>query len=254
MDRISLAETTVAEPHDPEAEPHARPRPRARLVEGRPWPGSDSLGSLFQRTERYRARTDLFREGVRADRCCLILDGWACRYRVLHDGRRAVIAFLMPGDLCGAWLDTDGTMDHGIGTLCEVTAASIGAEQLLGAVARSPRIAEALRCRALACRLLLADWLVSIGHSSSHHRVARLLCELWDRAGSAKLIREDILNLPITQDLVADALGLTTVHVNRTVQALRRLGLIEWTGRQLKIPDPARLQAEAYYSATRTRR
>jgi CRP-like cAMP-binding protein len=253
MDRVAFAEPPAVEPRISEA--RVSEAPRAPVGEDRSGPGrpQEVMGGLFRRTDRHRARTDLLREGARADRCCLILDGWACRYRVMHDGRRAIIAFLMPGDLCGICLDTDEAMDHGIGTLCEVTVASIGMEQLLDAMARSPRVAEALRRHALDCRLRLADWLVSIGHSNSHQRVGRLVCELWDRAGEARLIRDGNLALPITQDVVADALGLTTVHVNRTVQTLRRTGLIEWAGRRLRVPDPARLQAEAYYSA-RSRR
>lgn len=247
MDRVAFAE-------EPAMEPRASEPVRTSPGE-QPWPRrKEPLGSLFRRIDRHRSRTDLFREGARADRCCLIVDGWACRYRVLHDGKRAIIAFLMPGDLCGAWFDTDEVMDHGIGALCEVTAASIGAEKMLEAVAQSPQIAEALRHHALDFRLRLSDWLVSVGHSNSHHRIGRLLCELWERAEAAKLIKDGSLSIPITQDVLADALGLTTVHVNRTVQELRKLGLIEWEGRRLKIADSLQLQAETFYPATRSRR
>jgi CRP-like cAMP-binding protein len=255
MDRLSIAVSAKASSL-PSGEGAGFEGRLMRAGGSRSKPGRrrDSLDQLFSRIGRHRSRTDLVSEGVRPDRCWLILDGWACRYRVLHDGRRSVIAFLMPGDMCGFWLDGDGTMDHGVGTLCELTSASVSAGRLLDALARSPDVAATLRGRALDARLLLADWLVNIGRADSHHRLARLIGELWGRAGAAALIRNGALDLPITQELLADALGLTTVHVNRTVRTLRELGLIEWRAGRLRVPDPGRLRAEARHVVARSRR
>ncbi|MEA3003909.1 MAG: hypothetical protein QOH81_2697 [Sphingomonadales bacterium] len=230
-------------PPRPLNEPRAT-RPPLEPADGGPppTPQSADLRALFQRTETRRGRVDIFREGGVANRCCLILSGWACRYRVMADGERAILGFLLPGDLFGAVVDADRVMDHGVGTLCDVTLATIAAEEISRLVDTSPGIAAALRRHALADRTRMRDWLASVGRNNAWVRVAVLLRELWERGGNAGLIRDGFLPLPLTQSHLADALGLTAVHANRTIRALRQEGLIEWRERQLRVAERPALE------------
>jgi CRP-like cAMP-binding protein len=173
---------------------------------------------------------DLVREGDHSPHCLVLIEGFACRYRTLSDGRRQIVSFHIAGD----FLDLQGyllqRLDHGFGTL---TPSRIGLiphtaiEELL----ERPSLVKRLWRETVVDGAIHREWLVNVGRRTAYQRVAHIFCELVTRLQGAGLARDGACDLPLTQGELADATGLSTVHVNRVIQELRRDGLIILRGR-----------------------
>lgn len=188
------------------------------------------------------ARRDLVREGDRPRAVSLILEGWACRYKQLHDGRRQILSFVLPGEISDSSVFVLRRMDHGIGALTRLRYAEIGPAEFEALIDSSPRLARALWRNELVHTAVAREWIANVGQRSARERVAHLLCELLVRARLAGLCDGGGCDFPPTQTDLAEATGLTPVHVNRTLQELRKEGLVELHGRRLAIPDLAALE------------
>ena len=194
------------------------------------------------------ARRDLIREGDKPRGVILILDGWACGYKQLPDGRRQVTSFLIPGDLGDANVFLLGQMDHSIGAITPVRYAELGQAELEQLMDESPRLSRSLWRHEQVTAAINREWLLNVGQRSAYERIAHLICELFARLRAAGLAYGDSCDFPLTQTDLAEAIGLTPVHVNRTLQQLRRDGLIELGGRKLTVPDPERLRSVASFN------
>lgn len=191
------------------------------------------------------ARRDFRSEGREITETLLLLSGWAARTRILVDGRRQIISLVLPGDLIG-YCDHDRPV-----ALSTVTALTDVDFCVAPSAAASPALARAYAAsRALDEKHLMAQ-VTRLGRLNAQERIADLFLELLDRLQLAGLAAHGRYQMPLTQEALADALGLTSVHVNRTLQALRREGAIDWKGRELVIPDPAALERKAGRSAQR---
>jgi len=188
------------------------------------------------------ARADLIREGDRPGFVHVILSGWACRYKMLEDGRRQIIAFLLPGDFCDLNVYILGEMDHSIGALTPVVHAGFDQAAIDRIADRNPRLLRALWWEALVISAVQREWTVNLGQRTAFERIAHLFCELFLRLQAIGLTRGDSCELPITQAEIADATGMTPVHVSRTLRDLRAAGLLRWRGRTLTVPDLSALQ------------
>jgi CRP-like cAMP-binding protein len=196
------------------------------------------LGRLTRKTVRQiGARRDLVREGDTPRAVNVVLEGWGCRYKQLPDGRRQVVSFFIPGDLCDANVFILQEMDHSIGAITAMKYAEIGPEDFEMLMAQSPRITQALWWHELVVASVQREWTTNVGQRSASERIAHLLCELFLRLRAVGRTRGDSCEFPLTQNDLADATGLTSVHVNRTVQELRREGLIALEKRSLTIHD-----------------
>lgn len=193
-------------------------------------------------------REDLFREGDSPDQINLILAGWACRYKQLEDGRRQIIAFFLPGDLCDTHVFVLREMDHSIGTLSQVSLAEISRDAMTAITEQHPRITQALWWEMLVTNAVQREWTVNIGQRTATERLGHLFCELFLRMRAVDLTDGSTCELPITQVDLADALGLSNVHVNRVLQELRAGGLVILRGRHLTIPDLAALKAASLFN------
>lgn len=194
---------------------------------------------------------DLIGEGERPDDVLLLVEGWACRYTLLPDGKRQITAFLIPGDLCDVHIFVLAQMDHSIGLLCPARVAFIPGQLMLDTMDRHPRIARALWWATLVDEAVLREWLVNLGRREPFERVAHLLCELWLRMRNVGLVSPaDRLDLPVTQAELADAMGLTTATVNRVLQRLRAKDLISLQEGQLTLLDAERLMAVSDFDAS----
>jgi CRP-like cAMP-binding protein len=200
------------------------------------------------RVRRLGAHEDIIHEGDKPEHVNLVLDGWACRYKSLEDGRRQLIAFFLPGDLCDLNVFILREMDHSLGALTPITFAEISRETLQDIMAHYPRITQALWWDALVSASIQREWTVNLGQRTAFERVAHLLCELFIKLRAVGLTNGDICELPITQAELADATGLSTVHVNRTLQELRAANLIVLRGKNLTIPDLQALQDAALFN------
>ncbi|WP_375380519.1 Crp/Fnr family transcriptional regulator [uncultured Sphingomonas sp.] len=183
-----------------------------------------------------RCGSDLVNEEEVPDRVFIILEGWGCRYHTSRDGRRQISGFLVPGDTAN--IDVLGLAKggYGIRALTEMRVLVIPRDRALALAAAHTGIASTFLFIALSDAAMHRQWTFCIGRLSARQRLAHVLCEL-----SARLGREESnqsqFQLPVTQEVFADALGLTSVHVNRTMRQLHKDGLISKSNRAVRIPD-----------------
>ena len=194
-----------------------------------------------ERVRKFPARVDITREGDRPRDVHLILSGWACRYKQLEDGRRQIVSFFLPGDLCDLNVFILREMDHSIGTITPVTIADLSREFFDEISSGYPRIATALWWETLVNSAIQREWTMNLGQRTASERMAHLLCEIFFRLRLAGLTEDTSCDFPLTQADLADATGLSKVHVNRTLQELRNAGLIILKGKTLTVPSLERL-------------
>ncbi|MEG3085390.1 Crp/Fnr family transcriptional regulator [Sphingomonas sp. PB2P12] len=190
------------------------------------------------RSRRFAAKQDLIREGDRPGPVFVMLEGWACRYKVLPSGTRQVLAFLMPGDACDLHIGLLGEMDHSIQTITPARVATIERTDMDTLMDRRHGIAKAMYISQLVDEGTMRAWITSMGRRTSTERVAHLMCELYLRARNIGLTNEATLSLPMSQILLADALGMTNVHINRVLKELRLAGAMALRRGSLDIIDP----------------
>lgn len=201
-----------------------------------------------QPTHTIEARRDLIRQGDSPRSLYLILDGWACHYRTLADGRRQILDFAVPGDLCDLNLFILDQMDHSIGAITRLKVAEIGRDEFHRIVTGNPNITTALWWQELVSKSISREWIVNVAQRSAMERIAHLFCEMFLRLESVGLTEGFSCDFPPTQTDISDATGMTPVHVNRTLQELRRLGLVILDRRRLTIPDMLALQEVAVFN------
>lgn len=203
------------------------------------------LETVSRRSHRIPTNNDIITEGMRPTAVNLVMRGFACRYKLLPDGKRQIMAFLVPGDFCDLNVSLLGEMDHTIGTgwgcdIVEIPRATI--DEL---IQNHPRIRRALQWSTLVDEATLRAWLVSMGQRSADKQMAHLICELLVRLQAVGFADADGFDFPLSQTDIGDTLGLSVVHVNRTLQELRGLNLVSWKHKRVHIPDVERLKAYA---------
>lgn len=204
----------------------------------------DEVGALERVTSRpqtYQARKDLIREGDQPGSVFVMLEGWAFRYKVLPNGTRQIMAFLMPGDACDLNIGMLAEMDHSIQTQTKAQVVKIERDTMDALMGEHPGIARAMYIVQLIDEGTLRAWIISLGRRSSPERVAHLLLELYVRGVRSGIAGDDEIELPLSQVVLADALGMTPVHINRVLQDLRRSGAVELRRGVLRIHNPAAL-------------
>ncbi len=208
-----------------------------------PLPHEDKqlLYDVVRRVRDVGPREDLIREGEAPADVHLVLKGFACRYKGLADGRRQIFAYMLPGDFCDLNVFILKAMDHGIATVSDCTMAAISRERVLEMTQR-PAIARACWWATLVDEAVLREWLVNMGQRSAEHRLAHLFCELHLRLKSIGLVDGGEFELPITQTELGETMGLSTVHVNRSLQSLRSQGLVFHKSKTVTIPDIEQLR------------
>jgi CRP-like cAMP-binding protein len=202
-----------------------------------------------ERVREFGARVDIAREGDQPKDVHLVLSGWACRYKQLDDGRRQIVAFFLPGDICDLNIFILKEMDHSIGTITEVRTAGLPREFFDEIGAGHPRVASAFWWENLVNSAIQREWTMNLGQRTASERMAHLLCEIFLRLRLAGLAGRDSCDFPLTQADLADATGLSKVHVNRTLRALRSQDLVEVKGKTLVVPNLERLMRAAMFNA-----
>lgn len=186
---------------------------------------------------------DIVRDRDRPTQCCLVLEGWLCRYKILESGGRQIMSFHVPGDIPDLQSLHLNTMDHSLGTLTQSTVAFIQHESLRKLIRAFPRISDILWRDTLIDAAIFREWIAAIGRRQAPERIAHMMCEMFTKLRSVGLAKEHSCPFPLTQAAIADALGLSTVHVNRSIMDLRSRGLITLEKQILTIPDWGELQA-----------
>jgi len=204
----------------------------------------EEVAALEKATARPRdmaVRQDLIREGDRPGPVFVMLDGWAFRYKILPNGSRQIMAFLMPGDCCDLHVGMLAEMDHSIKTVTPARVATISRDEMDRLMYDYRGIARAMYIAQLTDEGTLRAWIVSMGRRSSIERVAHLMCELYIRAQGIGLTDGAEFALPLSQIVLADALGMTPVHINRVLKELRLAGAMLLRRGSLLIMDPLKL-------------
>lgn len=176
-------------------------------------------------------------------------DGFACRYRDLMDGRRQILSLLVPGDIIDLRQFVLGGAQPSLSALSPLSVRAIPNASLFKLLEVFPRITRALWSTTLIEESISREWLVSVGKRSAIERVAHLLCEIYLRLSAVGRNDGARFPLPLTQSELADVLGLSTVHVNRTLQELRKSGLIAFQSGTVEIFDFAALSEMAMFAA-----
>ena len=182
------------------------------------------------------ADQDLGRDGQRSSYCLLLLNGMVCRYRTMQDGQRQIMSFHFPGDILDLSGLLLGKLDHGIGTLTPVEVTPIAHATVLGWIEHHPGLGRLLWQDTLVDAAVFREWVVNVGRRPALARTAHLLCELVTRLRAVGL-ENQAFSLPVTAIELADATGLSVVHVNRVLQELRAKKLVEARGRVLAVLD-----------------
>jgi len=202
----------------------------------------EAVLGLPYRLKQFDAGSYLIREGDLPNHCAVLTKGYAFRQKLTGSGSRQIMAVCIPGDavdLQNIFLDVS---DHSVQLLTQARVAEIPRDSLQDLVASRPAVAEAVITLTLIESSILREWVVNVGRRDSRARIAHILCEFAVRLEARGLIEDDGFELPMTQEQLADATGLTSVHVNRVLKTLEAEGLISRHRRHIRFNDWRALQ------------
>jgi len=185
---------------------------------------------------QYPAGSDLVREGDRPVHSLLVLEGFSTRYRDSPDGTRQITAIHVPGDFVDLHSFPLKEMDHSVGALSACRVLRFPHVRLTELTENHPHLTRLLWLLTLIDSSIHREWLIAASRTAPE-QLAHLICELFVRLGVTDLIRDQTFRLPVTQMELGEALGLSAVHVNRTLQQLRSEGLFSWQNQELRILD-----------------
>jgi CRP-like cAMP-binding protein len=204
----------------------------------------------FQRHRRsFAAGADLVHEGQTNPTAFLLSEGWVSSYKVLRGGGRQIVDFQIPGDFLGLRSVLFRTADHNIEPVTQVSASEFNAKDMLDAFAASPRLAAAVLWSASSDEAVVVERLVSLGRRDATERTAHFLLELWARLKLVGLATREGYRCPLSQYHLADALGLSAVHVNRVLRQLREEGFLTFRNGKVTFDDLDRLIAATGFDA-----
>ena len=194
------------------------------------------------------AQSYTLREGDKPDRCAILVSGYAFRHKLTGDGNRQILSLHIPGDALDFQNMFLNESDHNVQMLTRGQVAEVPRGPLENLVLNYPAVGRAILIHTLVEASIFREWVVNIGQRDSRSRIAHLLCEFAYRVNAQELHTGAIYELPITQEQLADATGLTPVHVNRVLQALQREGLIERDRRMIRFPSWERMRDVADFN------
>src|SRR3954451_264484 len=175
--------------------------------------------------------------GYPSPRCTLVLDGFLYSHKTVAGPRRQITSFFIPGDIVDLPTLYLPKVDHSISTLGPAVLAFVPHTALKEVLDVSPALAQAFWRETLMQSAIFQEWVVNLGRRDAFARLAHILCELTVRLQAIGLARDLSFAMPWTQIDVADACGISSVHSNRVIQALRHLGLVQWDSKRVKIRD-----------------
>jgi CRP-like cAMP-binding protein len=203
---------------------------------------------IVRKQVEYAPKEDIIADGEHSANCHVVLSGLACRYKLLPDGRRQIMAFLIPGDLCDAEIFVLKVMDHGVAAITPTTTALVPGEAMRTLLRETSSLGEALWWGTMTDLGVLRERIIDEGRRNAYVRTAHLLYEMLVRFRMVELTDGNCFEFPITQTDLADATGLTPVHANRTLRRLRTAGLVDFAGGVVKVLNPQGLKKAAQFS------
>lgn len=196
-----------------------------------------ALVALLSPSRTVPAGEDLLLEGQRPEAVFLVEDGWAIRYKLLPDGRRQVLNFVLPGDIVGLRENLFHVTPHSVGPLTDLVVSGIDPAGLIELFRDFPKLAIAVAWSAAREGAMMEEQVVRIGRRSAYESMAHLFLELLKRLQMVGQASAKAFELPVTQEVLADTLGLSVVHVNRTLRRFRKEGLLELEEGRIRLLD-----------------
>ncbi|MDP9163369.1 MAG: Crp/Fnr family transcriptional regulator [Pseudomonadota bacterium] len=207
-----------------------------------------ALLGLPMRLVTYEPGKYLVREGSTPLHSCLVLKGLCYRHKLTTDGARQIVSIHVPGDFVDLERALLSTADHNIQALTRVETAVVSTSAIVALIDRHPQLGRAMWIDTLIDGSIFREWIVNIGRRDARERLAHILCEFALRLEGAGVAASDGYEFPMSQEQLADATGLTPVHVNRTLRAMEADGLLTRDKRFVAIPDWGRLRQVAGFS------
>ncbi len=201
----------------------------------------DVLECLQQRRRAFVAGRDMVHQGQSTQAAYILSAGWVCSYKLQPDGTRQIVDFQVPGDFLGLRSLLLRTSDHSFEPIVEIEVAEVLKSDLLNAFAQTPRLATAILWAASRDEAMVVEHLVGIGRRDADARMVHFLLELGSRLALVGMGTEDGYDCPLTQYHLADALGLSAIHVNRVLRQLRENGLVTFRDGRVTFHDYAGL-------------
>ncbi|MDI1344250.1 MAG: Crp/Fnr family transcriptional regulator [Pseudolabrys sp.] len=183
------------------------------------------------------AGASFLRQGARADHLYTVLSGWAFRYKMLDDGRRQILNFALPADMVGLQGTLMHEMEHSVEALTPLTLCVFPRSKLYDLYSQFPSLAFDITWLAAREEQLIDEHLVSLGRRTALERTAFLLLHLFERARELNLVKDNAIQFPFTQQHLADALGMSLVHTNKTLKRLMASKAVSWKGRVFAVLD-----------------
>jgi CRP-like cAMP-binding protein len=208
------------------------------------------IEQLPRRMRSFGNGEELVAEGSRPTESCLVTTGFTARAQVLPDGKRQLTALHVPGDFVDLHAFLLKLMDHSVVSIGRSQAAFIPHASILALVETVPHIGRLFWLSTVIDAAIQRTWITSLGRRSPSRHIAYLLCELYMRLEVLGLVRDKGFEFPATQTDIADMVGLSLVHVNRTIQELRASKLVAWRNSLITIPDIDRLRDYAEFDPT----
>lgn len=199
------------------------------------------MSDLYRRRRKFAPGADMIHQGQSGQCAYVLASGWACSYKILPSGARQIVDVQIPGDFLGLRSVLFRTSDHNVEPITPVQASEIRQADLLAAFAKTPRLATAVLWAASRDEAMVVEHLVDLGRRSATERLAHFLLELGVRLRLVGLGDRGGFDCPLSQYLLADALGLSAVHVNRVLRELREEGLVTFQKGRVTFGDYAAL-------------
>jgi CRP-like cAMP-binding protein len=225
---------------------HCTPCPRCPLREQKGLRDFSEAELSFVRTLktdeiRVPAGTTFLHQGQRSEQLYTVLEGWAFRYKMLADGRRQILNFALPADLVGLQGSLMTEMEHSVEALTDISLCVFPREKVWALYSNVPSLAFDLTWIAARSEKLGDEHLLSVGQRTALERTAFILLTLYVRAEEVGLAKGNTVQFPFTQQHLADTLGMSLVHTNKTLKRLTRRGLVQWDHGWCMVPDIAAL-------------
>jgi CRP-like cAMP-binding protein len=206
-----------------------------------------ALSTLPLKFREYHRGETIVPQGSVQDESAVVMTGFTCRFKMLPEGSRQIVALQVPGDFVDLHAFVLKPMDHAVAAVSPAKIARIPHTALENVLEECPRLTRSLMWDMAVDAAMTREWLAIMGRRSAYQRLAHLFCELYFRMDWAGLVKDHGFQFPLTQEILADACGLSTVHVNRSLQSLRRDGLVVLENYLLTIPDIDALVAAAEF-------
>jgi CRP-like cAMP-binding protein len=207
------------------------------------------LASLHKRRRNFVVGRDLVHQGQLDQAAYILISGWACSYKLLEDGQRQIVDFQIPGDFLGLRSVLLNVSDHSIEPVTDIEVTEVHVTDLLDAFAQTPRLAMAVLWAASRDEAMVVEHLVGVGRRNAAERVSHFLLELGSRLALVGLSSKAGYACPLTQYLLADALGLSAVHINRILRQLREAGMVTFQDGFVTFDDYDKLVNFAQFDA-----